>query len=213
MGNNTRASPLGEALAEAAQDPRAFWAMIVAQFAAIENASLPLMGGFLSGLMKRDAALANSILDEATEHPALAPRFPILQACVTVDAMAVGRLRRTLELGKAAITTYNDLAYGRVSDNLSGSEFRDLVLDIARKPGGCPVALHMISMRLHSDGSAKRKPLPEVREAGRIVLISLNSTKKITARCRTTTSSASWSGLLWAAKKALLLRKCFVASS
>jgi hypothetical protein len=89
---------------------------------------------------------------------------------VEIDERALERLHRALELGKASITAYFNLAYGRVSDNVPGPEFRDLVLAIALKAGGWPIGLEMISMRLHSDGSAKRKPLPEVREAGRLLL-------------------------------------------
>jgi len=170
MGGDGRISALGEALAEAAEDLRATWDAIVAQFAADDRASLQLMDGFLGGLQKRDAALANILLDEALKHPALAERFPVLQASVSVDERALGRLHRALELGKATIEKFYYLAYGRASDTIPGAEFRDLVLAIARKPGGCPVALEIISMRLHADRSEKREPLPEVREAGRIVL-------------------------------------------
>ncbi|TIL87516.1 MAG: hypothetical protein E5Y73_25245 [Mesorhizobium sp.] len=170
MGENANAAPFGAALAEAAESPRAMWDTIVVQFAATENASLRLLSGFLGGLNKRDAALADAVLDEALEHPALAAWFPILQATVEIDARALERLHRAIELGKAQINTYYSLAYGRVSDNVPGPDFRDLVLAIARKPDGCAVGLEMVWMRLHSDGSATRQPLPEVREAGRLIL-------------------------------------------
>jgi hypothetical protein len=146
------------------------WDAFVAQFASTEKAGLQLLGGFLTGLQKRDPALADAILDEVLEHPSLAEWFPILQASMTIDERAVGRLHRALELGKAPIERFYNFAYGRASDTLSGPEFRNLVLAIARKPGGCPVSLKIISMRLHSDRSDKREPLPEVREAGRVVL-------------------------------------------
>ena len=170
MGGNAKAAPFGDALAEAAENPRAMWDMIVAQFAATENASHRLLGGFISGLKKRDASLADAVLDEALEHPVLARWFPVLQASMEIDGRALGRLHRAIELGKAPITAYYSLAHGRASDNLPGPAFRDLVLAIAREPGGCAVALEIISMRLFSDGSAKRETLPEVREAGRAVL-------------------------------------------
>ena len=96
----------------------------------------------------------------------MAAWFPVLQVSVKIDERALGRLHRALELGKADIKNYYNLAYGRVADGVPGPEFRDLVLAIARKPGGCPVGLMMVSMRLHSDRSDKREPLPEVREAG-----------------------------------------------
>ncbi len=53
---------------------------------------------------------------------------------------------------------------------MPGPELRELVRAIVRKPGGCPVGLEIISMRLHSDREAKRQPAPEVPEAGRIIL-------------------------------------------
>jgi hypothetical protein len=60
-----RASTLGEALAEAAEDPRAMWDAITEQFAATERAGLQLLCGFLRALQKRDAALADAVLEEA----------------------------------------------------------------------------------------------------------------------------------------------------
>jgi hypothetical protein len=66
----------------------------------------------------------------------LAQQFPTLQASVTIGAQGVARLHRSLSLGKASIVTYYDLAYGRACDQLSESQFRDLVLAISRKPGG-----------------------------------------------------------------------------
>ncbi len=168
MGGYGRVSTFGEALAEAAENPRAMWGAIVEQFAASEK--LQLLGGFLGGLQKRDASLADAILDEALEGLALAAWFPVLQASVRIDERAIARLHHALDLGKAPINTFYSLAFGRACDEISGPEFRDLVLAIARKSGGCPVGLQIISMRLHSDRSAKRDPLPEVRQAGRIVL-------------------------------------------
>lgn len=110
------------------------------------------------------------ILDEALDHAALAESFPVLQASVMVDERALGRLHRALELAKAPIESFYNLAYGRVPDAIAGPEFRELVFAIARRSRGSAVGLELISMRLYSDRIAKREPLPEVREAGRIVL-------------------------------------------
>lgn len=170
MVGNGRIAAFGEALAEATAKARWVWDTLVEQFATTERAGLQLLGGFLNGLQKRDAALADAILDNALEEEPLAACFPVLQAGVNIDERALIRLHRALHLDKAPINTFYNLAYGRACDEISGPQFRDLVLAIARKPGGCPVGLEMIAMRLHSDQSAKREPLPEVREAGRLVL-------------------------------------------
>jgi hypothetical protein len=160
----------GAALGEAAEDPHGMWDAMVLQFAASQQASVGLHCGFLSGLQKRDTKLADLLLDEALEHGMLAGWFPVVQACVEIDARGVARLRKALELGKAAITSYYNLAYGRASDRIPGPEFRDLVIAIGNKPGGIPVALQILSMRLHSDHTDKRKAVPEVAEAGRALL-------------------------------------------
>lgn len=170
MNGNDKERMFGEALAEAVENPRAMWDRIVAQFAAKDDARLTLLGGFLQGLQKKDAALADAVLEEALISPALAKHFLDLQTAATIDELALARLHRALELGAAPITGFYGLAYGRACENVPGPQFRDLVLAVARKPGGCPVSIEIISMRLHSDRDAKRKPMPEVQEAGRMVL-------------------------------------------
>ena len=122
--------------------------------------------------------LADTFLDEALEHPVLAEQFPTLQSTVDIDERALARLHRALASGRADITSYYNLAYGRVTDGVPGPQFRDLVVAISRKSGGAPVGLEMVSMRLHADASAKRQTLPEVREAGRIVLESFEIHRK-----------------------------------
>jgi len=62
------------------------------------------------------------------------------------------------------------LAYGRRSEALSGLDFKQLLMTIAGKPNGMPVAVEILSMRLRSDEAAERPPLPEVIELGRALL-------------------------------------------
>ncbi|MGJ4931566.1 hypothetical protein ACQR1I_31830 [Bradyrhizobium sp. HKCCYLS2038] len=170
MNGNDKERMFGEALAEAAEVPRAMWDEIVKQYGAVKNASLTLVGGFLQGLLKSDQTLGNVILDEALSSTTLGKSFPLLQTSAAIDGPALGRLHKSLDLGQAPIETFNSLAYGRACENVPGPEFRDLLLAISRKPGGIPVALEIIAMRLHSDAEAKRPPASEVREAGRRIL-------------------------------------------
>jgi hypothetical protein len=160
------------ALAEAAKQPREMWDVIVAEFASSKQigAGVILLDGFLGGLQKRDAALAEDILDQSLEDQVLAPWFPDLQARLKIDDRALARLHRALDLGIAPIDRFCALAYGGACDRVPAALFRDLVLAIARRPGGNAVSLEIISMRLHADQSEKRQPLPEVREAGRALL-------------------------------------------
>src|SRR5882762_10500823 len=88
----------------------------------------------------------------------------------SIDKKGVARLHRALGLGKAPFTAYYNLAYGRACDELSGPDFKTLVLAISAKPGGHLVAMEILSMRIHSDGSNKRASVPEVADAGSALL-------------------------------------------
>jgi hypothetical protein len=166
----SRVSLFGEGLASSTEKPYEIWQAFVTEFAAAEHPNTGVMGGFLSGLQKRDSALADKMLDEAVEHPSIGRHFPDLQARIAIDGQGVKRLHRALELGEAPIIQFLALAYGRASDPIPGPAFRDLLLAIASKPGGVTVSLEILSMRLFSDAADKRSPAPELAEAGRALL-------------------------------------------
>lgn len=166
----SRVPLFGVGIGSSTEKPYEIWQAFVTEFGAVQEPDTGVLGGFLTGLQTRDATLANKMLDEAVEHPAIGAYFPHLQARVAVDERGVRRLRQALDLGKADITLYYALAYGRASDNVPGPQFRDLLLAIAGKSGGLTVALEILSMRLVSNGIDKQAPVPEVTEAGRVLL-------------------------------------------
>lgn len=162
--------PFGHALGSGAANPRELWDALVQQMAVTPSSNPHVLSGFLHGVQKVNVLEADALLDEAIDDPTLAAWFPYLQASVVIDDKGVARLQRALELGKAPIDRFDALAYGRACDPISGPSFRDLALAIAKKPGGHPVALHMVSMRLHADSMDNHKPLPETIETGRALL-------------------------------------------
>jgi hypothetical protein len=170
IGGSGRLGEFGHGLALGATSPRDMWNKLVAGVSLSEKPNVQVFGGFLSGLQTRDIALTNALLDEAVDDASLGEWLPQLQASVTIDEAGVGRLRRALELGSAQVDRFFVLVYGGVCEPISGPAFRDLMLAIGAKPDGNRVALEILSMRLHSDGTAKRKPLPETVEAGRLLL-------------------------------------------
>jgi hypothetical protein len=131
---------------------------------------LQVLQGFLSALVSIDPKTANAFLDEAVEHVVLGEWFPELQASVPIDAAGVRRLQQALVFDKAPVKNFYVLIYGGVCEPIPGPDFRDLVVAIGRKPDGNRIALEILSMRLHNDGTAKREPLPETVEAGRTLL-------------------------------------------
>ena len=170
IGGDNKIVGFGRGLALAAENPREMWRAMVAQVAAAEKPSVGLLGGFLDGLHMRDPGLADALLDEAVEDPTLAEWFPVLQAFAVIDDKGVARLHRALALGRAPITAYYNLAYGRACDDIPEPNFKRLVLAVNDKPQGNPVAMEILSMRLHSNGTNKKPSVPEVAEAGRALL-------------------------------------------
>jgi hypothetical protein len=170
MEGNGKVIVFGRGLALGADNPTEMWRSIVAQMAATNKPTVGLLGGFLQGLGTSDSALADALLDEAVEDAVSADWFPILQAFVVIDAKAIARLHRALELGRAPITAFYNLAWGRASDGVPGPEFKRLLLAINARPGGNSVAMDILSMRIHSDGSDKRASVTEVAEIGRVLL-------------------------------------------
>jgi hypothetical protein len=167
---NGKVIAFGRGLALGADNPEEMWRSIVAQMATANKSTVALLGGFLQGLRTSDPALADTLMDEAVENAVLAEWFPTLQAFVTIDEKATDRLHRALELERAPITGFHTLGWGRASDAVRGPEFKRLLLAINARPGGNWVAMDILSMRIHSDGSDKRASVPEVAEIGRALL-------------------------------------------
>jgi len=170
MAGGDKVIGFGSGFAAAVEQPRDMWNAMVAQMASMEKPSVELLCGFLAGLQKQDSVLTDTLLDEGVVDPTLAEWLPVLQAYVVIDGHGVSRLLRALERGTAPIWRFRILASGRICDVLSGADLKRLVLAIATRPGGMRVAVHILSMRLHSDHIDKRTSAPEIAEAGRALL-------------------------------------------
>lgn len=170
---SSKAVGFGRGLGLAADSPREMWRSIVAQASATPTFSTQLLYGFLEGLQIRDRALADTLLDAAVDDVTLAPYFPIFQAALEIDATGLARLHRSLDLAVAPIDAFYNLAYGRACDSVPGPELKKLVLAIGNRPGGKPVALEILMMRIHSDHSDRVPSVPEIAEAGRLLLSTL----------------------------------------
>lgn len=178
LKGGSRVPLFGTGLAGSTDKPYEIWLAFVAEFTATEKPSTGVMSGFLAGLQKRNSKLTDKMLDEALQHPSIGSHFPQLQTSVAVDDRGLERLHEALTLGKADIGQFYTLAYGRVSDDIPGPQFRDLLLAIATKPGGLTVSLEILSMRLFADAADKRSSAPEVAEVGRALLGAFEFHKK-----------------------------------
>ena len=165
-----RLADFGRGLGLGATKPREIWEELTAEVKATENPNVQVLCGFLSGLQTINPAEVSTFLDGAIDHPVLGEWLPYLQTSASIDAAGVRRLRRALELGRAPVGNFFVLVFGGVCEPIPGPDFRDLMLTIGAKPEGNRIALEILSMRLHSDSIAKRDPLPETVEAGRVLL-------------------------------------------
>lgn len=172
LAGGGKVADFGRGLALGADEPTRLWALIVEQLAISNVTRVDLLGGFLEGLHRRDVSLANAVLNRALDDPTLAAWVPILQTSIGIDQDALIRLHAVLERGAAPIERFFVLAYGRCSDRIPGQDFKRLVLAIASKPDGMQVAIEILSMRLHSDETAKCPSSPEVVEVGKALLSS-----------------------------------------
>jgi len=160
----------GQGLGGNAENPTAMWSRLTVQLAATaegEQCDL-VFRGFLNALYTKNPELANKLLDDAVEDQTLAAWYPTLQTAVPVmDQRAARRLIRSLKVGEAPIGMYQHLAYGRATDPILGGQLKELLLEIAGRPGGGDVAAEILSARLHSDKSQKTGYAPEVIDVGR----------------------------------------------
>lgn len=126
----------GRGLAQGADDPSSIWKQLVGQLQSVPmEAGTPwVFRGFLNGLHQNNSALAGAILDDAIENNGLAQWYPALETAIgEIHEQGLQRLLRSLELGKAPIHNYRSLEGGRITDGLSGPDFKALLL--ARRSG------------------------------------------------------------------------------
>jgi hypothetical protein len=148
-----RISPLGQGLAEGAEDVDAIWQKILAALALHlqENRNLEIVAGYLLGLAERKAPELEQYLDDAITSKILAPYFPQLQAIAGFNERGVERLQAAIKHGVAPAKSFSTLEYGRVSTTIPAASLAELLYAIAAMPNGSEVAVGILRMRYHGD--------------------------------------------------------------
>jgi hypothetical protein len=141
LSSGGRVANLGKGLALAAQEPRQIWLTMTTALASNEKPNVAMLFGFLGGLRERDPVLTGALLDDALENSALAQQFPSLQVAVGLDEPGLVRLHRALEIGKAPIWQFHNLAMGGACDAVPGPALKQLVLASPTSPTACPSRL------------------------------------------------------------------------
>ena len=172
LRGGSQAWAFGCGLASASPDPHAAWTRLIEglERIALEQRNVQVLIGFLAELWKRDRNLAQHLLDSAVDQPALVVFLPVLHTAVELDEHGVARLKRALSAGQVPIWMYRNLAYGRVTEHLTGNALKDLLLLIADEADGFDVAVEILAQRLFSDSSTQRRHEPELLETGQELL-------------------------------------------
>jgi len=105
------------------------------------------LGGFISGWNEVDSVSVSAFLDAAIDDSVWGKIFPELQTYVTLDAVAVERILKSLRLGIAPVEQFNVLAYGGTTSTMDVkqvSEVIDAILE--RDVGGQAVAVYVLHM-------------------------------------------------------------------
>lgn len=166
-----RAWQFGRGLASRATDPFAIWTKLANSIPAdSRTVDISVHRGFTHWLWEHNRDMAQRVLDDALENISFAWLFPMLQSAVDLDALAVGRLKRSLREGRSPIHMYCALCSGPGATPLAGTDFKELIEQVATRANGLDVALEILDMRLHADSSAGRALDPLVLQTGRSLL-------------------------------------------
>ena len=152
-----------------------------------ENRNISVLLGFLSASAGSDPSFYNSILDSLVSDDVLGRWFPIFQTISTIDQRGVERLHEALDLGKAQIHTFSDLAFGGARESINDDQLAGLLKKILSKEEGIDVAIEILQMRLYGRNDKSPKVSDSLIAVGRDVLSMYRLTKNRRDRAIMTT--------------------------
>ncbi len=166
------ASDIGRGLIVAADDPSQLWDQVAFAFSTAPRAKrdASTLRGMIGEIEVANVDLANRILDAAARDSQLKEIYPILQCAVSPGPVGTARLLESLKDDKLPLWPYRSLAFGRASDAIEAEDLAQIILAIARKADGFPVASEVLSMRLYSDRSEGRPIHSTLARCGRELL-------------------------------------------
>jgi len=137
-------------LADTCVNPYDFWTIIKSQVMHIKGnktSAYNLLSGFLCGLNERDSELTGKILDESVKDE-LSEIFPLLQTKALIGKNGADRFIRSIELGKAPVWLYRNIACGRTHEAISDEDLIKIITLLIEVPDGLNVALEIYAMRI-----------------------------------------------------------------
>ena len=146
---NVRLFNFGIGLAEGTSDKKVLFLSLhnALGMTSPEMRQIGVIRGFLSSCAESDPSFYNSTLDAMIKDELLGECFPEFQVLSTIDQRGVERLHDALDYGKAQLSSFQNIAYGRVHASISDDDLAGLLKKILLKEGGVHVALEILHMR------------------------------------------------------------------
>lgn len=143
----------GRGLASGAMDVDAVWSQIMAALERQpqENRQVKVVGGYFSGLAKRNAGELDGYLDFSITDPTLAAYFPWLQSMAGLNERGIERLHSSIEAGICEAWSFRNISMGGVTKPVSGALLAVLLRRIQAMPNGSEVAIDILQMRYFGD--------------------------------------------------------------
>lgn len=153
-----RAMSFGRGLASSTNDIWGLWKMLVSALEALpeQARNFSALLGCLQGAVDRDRNLTEELLDDAATHPLLRQWLPALQVQVSTDERGLVRLEKALCGDAIPAWSFGVLKFGGRSDAIPPARLAAILLALAKLPGGVPVTVEILSMRLSSDKREKK---------------------------------------------------------
>lgn len=175
-----RGGIIAEEIGRHAKEVDQAWDLIVTEARELAKGEIvsSFPGVFLSGLSEREAGKAEEFLDSALDDTNLHSFLVHLQVCVGLNEKGVARLLKATSLSSIPVNAFNNLAWGKPLDLLSGRQIRTLLLAISDLDGGLAVAFDILHICIFSRQSDKRPIESEIKQVGCELLTRLDFIEK-----------------------------------
>lgn len=177
---SNRVSILSERLGKSVKDIDSYMLAIAQEISKDEYKEInpALLSYFVLGVSEANPQRANELLDQILISPELNKFFVHSQAVCGLDNKAVERLISATSIDSISVDGFWILHTGRVCDNLSGQQFKNLIVSILSKTGGFEPALAMMRMRVFSKSQREVTLDTNDKDAARILLDKLSFDKR-----------------------------------
>jgi hypothetical protein len=139
----------GQGLADGSPNKQLTWDSLYAQLKITEARKRQnnVLFGYLSSCFDADRPFYEATLDKLVDDDVLGPLFPCYQTVSTIDKNGVVRLEKALAIGRAPVSLFQYLAYGRAHESIDDDDLARLLTLMLGKDDGVYVALEILHMR------------------------------------------------------------------